>query len=410
MLVTASRLHAVRYKIAFDEYIKRRGYENLRTLVAFSGTVNDDSIERKETAMNDGLQESRLPKEFDKDDCRILIVANKYQTGFDQPKLHTMYVDKKLSGVKAVQTLSRLNRIHAGKEDTFVLDFVNDPEDILASFMPFYKTTKLDKDIDPNEIYTIERTIYDKQVINKVDVVHFTDIIFKEKHTKNDAAIMNQLVDNSVDRMKDFKREELLDFRNLTKKFINLYNLIIQVAPIVDADLHRLSVYLRFLIKKIEVEGPTGVDITDKILLEYYRLEQKTEGSITYGDDDPKVVVQVGGGSVREPESDYLSSIIDKLNEKFGTNFSDSEKLAVEQIRTSLSANAELGKKAVQNNYDDFKYAFGPAFLDGVMGEYEKNETFYGKILSDESFRDKLMDLMMLEIYSKFNGTEEVQR
>lgn len=130
--------------------------------MAFSGKVKDQGIEYSEPTMNGGISEAGLPMEFDKDESRVLIVANKYQTGFDQPKLHTMYVDKKLSGVKAIQTLSRLNRIHAGKEDTFVLDFVNDPEDIKESFAPFYRVTTLGNDIEPNELYTIERTIYDR--------------------------------------------------------------------------------------------------------------------------------------------------------------------------------------------------------------------------------------------------------
>ncbi len=406
MLVTSSRLHAVRYKLAFDDYIKRKGYDELKTLVAFSGLVKDNSLEYKETGMNDGISETQLSKEFDKDGSRVLIVANKYQTGFDQPKLHTMYVDKKLSGVKAVQTLSRLNRICPGKEDTFVMDFVNEPEDILESFKPFYNVTRLENDIEPNEIYTIERSIYDKQVINKEDVFKFTDIYYKDKHTKADIGTMNYLVNNSVDRTSDYKREQLIDLRDLLKKFINLYNLIIQVAPIVDSDLHRLSVYLRFMVKKIEIESPGGVDITDKVLLEYYKLEKKTEGTI-YLEGEEGVDIRVGGGGhVAEPEADLLSNIIEKLNERYGTEFSNSEKLAVAQIRDSLRANDDLKLKAKNNSYDDFKYAFEPSFLDGVITEYDKNQKFYGKILKDEGFRSKLMDLIMLDIYASFRENQ----
>ena len=404
MLVAASRLHAVRYKLAFDEYIKRKGYQNLKTLVAFSGVVKDDSLEYKENTMNDGISDGRLPKEFDKEDSRILIVANKYQTGFDQPKLHTMYVDKTLSGVKAVQTLSRLNRIYSGKEDTFVMDFVNDPDDILESFKPFYRTSFLNNDIEPNEIYTIERSIYDKQVINKEDVFAFTDIYYKDKHSKRDTSIMNNLVDNSLERTKDFSKEEMIELKDLFGKFISLYNLIIQVAPIADADLHRLSVYLRFLIKKIEIESTGGVDITDKVLLEYYKLEKKTEGQIYLEEGDGVDIKVGGGGTVAEGEDDYLSIIIDKLNERYGTSFSGSERLAVEQIRENLKANTDLELKARNNTYDDFKYAFEPEFLDGVMKEYDKNTSFYGKILKDENFKTKLMDLIMLDIYASFKN------
>lgn len=404
MLVTASRLHAVRYKLAFDEYIKRKGYHNLKTLVAFSGTVKDDSVEYRETQMNEGISETSLPAEFDKEESRVLIVANKYQTGFDQPKLHTMYVDKKLSGVKAVQTLSRLNRIYPGKEDTFVLDFVNEPEDILKAFSPFYKTTILENDIEPNEIYTLERGIYDRKVINREDVILFTELFYKDKHTKSDISAMNNCVNNSVERTVDFTREELLEFRSQMKKFINLYNLIIQVAPIVDADLHRLSIYLRFLIKKIDIERPGGVDITDKVVLQYYKLEKKTEGAIYLeSGEDMGVDIKVsGGGHVAEPEADYLSNIIKKLNERFGTDFSASEKLAVEQIRNNLRKDKDLELKAKVNSYEDFKLAFEPTFLNGVINEFDKNREFYGRILKDEAFRTKLMELIMFDIYEFF--------
>lgn len=405
MLVTSSRLHAVRYKLQFDEYIRRKGYRDLRILVAFSGSVNDAGVEHTEPHMNHGISENSLPKEFEKEESRILIVANKYQTGFDQPKLHTMYVDKKLSGVKAVQTLSRLNRIFPGKEDTFVLDFVNDPTDIRKSFQPFYQTTVLENDIDPNDIYGLQKKIFDKQVINKEDVVQFTDLFYKKKPSATDQAVMNNLVENSIQRMSDFSREELIDYRNLCKKFINLYSLIIQVAPFIDTEVHRLSIYLRYLIKKIEIESPGGVDITDKVLLEYYKLEKQEEIPI-YLDphDEEGVSIDAGREShVAESVTDTLSHIIQVLNEKFGTDFSESEKLAVEQIRNNLKANADLAVKAQNNTYDDFKYAFEPSFLEGVIHEYDKNQSFYGKVLQNEEFREKLMSLLMLEIYQNLN-------
>lgn len=402
MLVTSSRLHAVRYKLAFDEYFKRKGYDDLKTLVAFSGTVKDGE-EYKETKMN-RISETQLRKQFDKDESKVLIVANKYQTGFDQPKLHTMYVDKKLSGVKAVQTLSRLNRIYPGKEDTFVLDFVNEPDEIKDAFLPFYRVTVLGNDIEPNEIYTIERTIYDQQVINKDDVILFTDTFYKKKHTNTDKSIMNNCVNHSIERMENFTREDSITFKSLIKKFMSLYSLIIQVAPIVDPDLHRLDIYLRFLIKKIEIETTGGINITDKVLLQYYKLEKKAEGSISLdGGENIGVDIRVsGGGSAAEEETDLLSHIIERLNEKYGTNFSESEKLAVEQISISLRGNKDLEVKAKANPYDIFKHAFKPEFEQSVIKEYDKNQEFYGRILRDEDFREKLMDLIMLDIYASF--------
>lgn len=409
MLVTSSRLHAVRYKLAFDEYIRRKGYHDLKTLVAFSGTVKDGGEEYKETKMNNGVSESQLPDKFDQEDSRILIVASKYQTGFDQPKLHTMYVDKKLSGIKAVQTLSRLNRIYPGKEDTFVLDFVNEPEEILEAFKPFYRVTVLNNDIEPNEIYTIERSIYDHQVINKDDVQLFTDIFYKDKHSTTDIGIMNHCVNHSVDRLTDYSKEELIEFKNLISKFMNLYMLIIQVAPIVDSDLHRLSIYLRYLIKKINIENTGGVDITDKVLLQYYKLEKRTEGAINleYGQSEGVGLYVGSGGHVEEEPVDYLSNIIGRLNKKHGTKFSESEKLAVEQISSNLKANKDLELKAQVNTYEVFKHAFEPTFLEGVIQEYDKNEMFYGKILKDDQFRFNLMELIMFETYSFFRKAND---
>ena len=402
MLVTSSRIQAVRYKLAIDDYIKRQDYRDFKTLVAFSGVVSDYPNKYKEKDLNDGISDNKLPPEFDKDDFRVLIVANKYQTGFDQPLLHTMYVDKKLTGVNAVQTLSRLNRIHPNKEDTFVIDFVNDPDEILESFKPFYQVAKLNKDIEPNEIYKIERSIYDKQVINKDDVIAFTDIFYKDKQSKTDTSTMNYLVNNSLNRTVDFEKEELIAFRDLLSQFISLYNLIIQVAPIVDTDLHRLSIYLRYLIKKIEIESTGGVDITDKVLLEYYKLEKQTDGQIYLEEGDGKDINIGGRGAVAEEDEDFLSNIIGKLNERYSTEFGESERLLIEQMSENLKKKKDLEQKAQNNTYDDFKYAFGPTFLDSAVEEYDKNTSFFGKILEDESFRTTIMDAMMFKIYEEF--------
>lgn len=404
MLVTSSRKHAVRYKLSFDKYIKEKGYKDLKTLVAFSQTVKDNGLEYTESKMNDGLKESQLPKEFDKDESRVLIVADKYQTGFDQPKLHTMYVDKKLSGVKAVQTLSRLNRTYPGKEDTFILDFVNDVEDIKDAFLPFYKVTTLDNDIDPNEIYTIQSEIFNKQVINKDDVIKFTDLIYKDEITKKDKAIMEKYINNTTDRINEFSREEKLEFRSLLIKFINLYNLIIQIAPFVDSELHRLSIYLRYVIKKIDIESTGGVNITDKVILQYYKLEKKEHDTIYLEDEeDMGLDVKVtGGSSVKEEETDFLSNIINNLNDRFGTEFSESEKLAVEQIRNSLKNDKDLELKAKVNTLENFQHAFEPSFDGKVIDEYNKNQDFYGKILKDEKFKAKLMNFLMMDIYNTF--------
>jgi type I restriction enzyme R subunit len=319
-----------------------------------------------------------------------------------------MYVDKKLSGVKAVQTLSRLNRIHPGKEDTFVLDFVNESEDIKNAFMPFYRKTVLENDIEPNDIYRAETSIYASQLINKDDVMLFTKIFYKNKHTNADRGIMENCVNNTINRTKGLSREELIEFKSLLTRFNNLYNLIIQIAPIADSDLHRLSIYNRFVIKKIDIESPSGVDITDKVLLEYYKLQKQSEGDIDLNSGEVTgVQVRVpDGAKAKDEEKDSLTNIIDRLNQRFGTDFSESEKLAVEQIMNGLKNEEDLKQKAKVNTYDNFKHAFEKYFEDIAVKEYEKNTEFYGRIFQDESFKRKLMDLLMFETYESFKDNE----
>lgn len=409
MLITASRLHAVRYKLAFDAYIKEHGYTDLKTLVAFSGSLKDKETDKeyRESSMNKGVAETQLPAEFDKDDHRILIVANKYQTGFDQPKLHTMYVDKKLSGVKAVQTLSRLNRTMPGKEDTFVLDFVNTIEDIQESFAPFYRTTMLTKDISPNDIYKLQAAIGDKHVVDPADVMLFSNLFYKVQPTTQDQSIMNNCVDNAVKRTKDFTRDELIEFRSLINRFINFYNLIIQVAPFVDTELHRLQIFLRFLLKKLEVEDPKPIDLTDKVVLQYYKLDKDSLRSGEYGASEGVVINIAEGGPPQQPEKDPLSVIIDRLNQRYGTEFADTERLAVEQIVTSLKQDKNLEVKARANPLETFRLAFEPAFTENVIKEFDKNQAFYTRILTEDDFRSKIIDLLAMEVYLTFNQNNQ---
>lgn len=203
-------------------------------------------------------------------------------------------------------------------------------------------------------------------------------------------------INNTINRIDKFSRAEKIEIRSLFKKFINLYNLIIQIAPFIDSELHRLSIYLRYVIKKIDIKSTGGIDITDKVVLEYYKLKEGKKESIYLEDSE-----EVG---VKEDETDYLSSIINNLNDRFGTDFSKSEKLAVEQIRNSLKEDKDLELKAKANTAENFRHTFEPSFDGKIIDEYSKNQSFYGKILKDESFKNKLMYLLMLEVYNSFNS------
>ena len=210
MVVTSSRLHAVRYKEEFDKYIKEKGYNDVKTIVAFSGKVIYDNAPEGVTEVElNGFAEKELPRKFASDEYQLLLVADKYQTGFDQPLLHTMYVDKKLSGVKAVQTLSRLNRMCAGKEDTFVLDFANETQDILDSFQPYYELTSITENSDPNHLYDLKAELEKANVIWETEVNNFCNLFFKSSKSlsTSDQGKLNAYIDPAVERFKALPTE-----------------------------------------------------------------------------------------------------------------------------------------------------------------------------------------------------------
>ncbi|MDX5448490.1 MAG: DEAD/DEAH box helicase family protein, partial [Bacteroidota bacterium] len=266
MVVTGSRLHAVRYKEEFDRYIKAKGYKDIRTLVAFSGKVVYDTYPDgvSEAELN-GFSEKELPRKFDTDEYQVLLVADKYQTGFDQPLLHTMYVDKKLSGVKCVQTLSRLNRMHPGKEDTFILDFVNDPEEIKASFQPYYEMTTVQETTDPNHLYDLKNEIERYHIIWESEVTSFCNVFFRSTKnlTASEQAKLNSYIDPAVERFKELpvenpglpnltgEEQNQENFKNVLKSFTRLYSFLSQIIPFSDVELEKLFTYSRFLIKKL---------------------------------------------------------------------------------------------------------------------------------------------------------------
>jgi type I restriction enzyme R subunit len=256
MVVTSSRLHAVRYKQAIDAYIVEKGYTGIKALVAFSGTVVDpdlSGVTYTETQMNNGIKEKELPEKFATDEYQLLLVAEKYQTGFDQPLLHTMYVDKRLSGVQAVQTLSRLNRTCPGKEDTFVLDFVNDTQEILDSFQPYYEQTTVAEEAEPKQLYELQARLDAAQVYHRDEVQAFAQVFFKPKAagTPADHARMNACLDPAVGRFGKLDETAREEFRGALTAFRNLYGFLSQVIPFQDSDLEKLYAFVRFLIGKL---------------------------------------------------------------------------------------------------------------------------------------------------------------
>ncbi|MBM7699657.1 type I restriction endonuclease subunit R [Kurthia huakuii] len=408
MVVTASRLHAVRYKIAFDKYINEMGYEDLKTIVAFSGTVKDDEINYTEPDMND-FSEKELPEKFNSDEYKVLLVAEKYQTGFDEPLLHTMYVDKPLSGIKAVQTLSRLNRMCPGKEDTFVLDFINDPDVIKESFQPYYESTSLSEVTDPNILYDMQAEIEPYQVFTDDEVQRVNEIEVAGGVTKSTKAqtTLNAILDKGVERFKDLSEEEQFAFKQVATKFTRTYGFVLQVVTFIDLDLHKQYIYLTYLLRKLpRFKGDKDIYIADDVALEYYRNEKVFEGNIelekTGGAElDPQ---KHGGGGQQEDEKVRLSSILDKLNDRFGTNFTETDFLSREQVKEDMLNSEEVRQQAQNNTKDNFKFAFERSFMDFVIDRMGSNQEFFMKILENDEFKQVIMEDMMHEVYGEVNG------
>jgi type I restriction enzyme R subunit len=407
MVVTDGRLHAVRYKLAFDGYIAEKGYTDIKTLVAFSGVVVDPDVPGRtwtEVGMNGGIKESELPEKFDSHEYQILLVAEKYQTGFDQPLLHTMYVDKKLTGLQAVQTLSRLNRTCVGKEDTFILDFRNTPEEIFKAFKPYYEDTPTEPLTDAQHLYRLHHQIEESGLIFDEEVKAFCAVYFKprRKETVHDHAAMNGILDQAVERFKERDEDEREDVKALFVNFRNLYGFLSQVIPYQDSDLEQLYTYLRFLLTKLPKRESGGIlHLEDEIELQYYRLQKISEGQIDLnaGEDKPlKGPSDVGTG--QEDEAIRLSELIGILNERFGTDFTQADQLFFDQIQEEAIENDTLRKAAATNSVDDFRYVFEKAFEGLVIDRMEGNEDIFGKLMSDTEFRKMAVEHLLHKVYS----------
>jgi type I restriction enzyme R subunit len=407
MVVTASRLHAVRYKIAFDQYIDKMSYDDLKTVVAFSGIVKDGEVPYSESEMN-GFSEKELPDKFNSDEYKVLLVAEKYQTGFDEPLLHTMYVDKPLSGIKAVQTLSRLNRTCPGKDDTFVLDFVNDPEDIKASFQPYYETTGLEEVTDPNILYDLQAELEPYQIFTEeeIHVVNELEVRGGFKKSTKAQTELNAWIDKGVDRFKKLNDEEKEAFKASVTKFVRTYAFILQIATFIDVDLHKLYIYLNYLLRKLPRGGkPVDMYMADDVALQYYRNQKVFEGCIELektGGVDLKPTSH-GSGGVVEDEKVRLSSILDKLNDRFGTEFTETDFLSRDQVKEDMLMSEDIQQKAKNNTKDNFKFAFEKSFMDFVIDRMSSNEKFFMKILENEEFKNFIMEDMMNEVYAEVN-------
>lgn len=409
MLVTGSRLHAVRYYFEFIKYIKKMGYTDLGVLVAFSGIVKDNVTgEMKEyTEENiNHIPETELPEKFESGEYQLLLVAEKYQTGFDQPLLHTMYVDKKLSGVKAVQTLSRINRTCPGKTETFVLDFVNSREDIEKAFQDYYQKTGVAETTDPNTIYDIKNVLDSFMLYTDSEINAFAKVFFKETKSQSniDLAKLNSFVDPAVDRYKALTEEQdKMDFKGALSKFIRLYSFLTHIINLGDEDLHKFYAYAKCLIRKLPKDtGERTPNLDNDVVLQYYRLQKAYEGSINLLKEDGVLYGKTSGtGLPLEDERENLSAIIQKLNERLGTNFTEMDKV-LEQFVQDMAGNEEMVLRS-KNPLDLFKIIYDNTIMDVVLSRMAKNQEFCEKYLEDEEFRREIDKVLLPLVHERLS-------
>ncbi len=424
MVVTPSRLHAVRYKLAFERYLVEKGYADVRPLVAFSGRVTDPDtgLQYTEPGMNTDvvtgkpISEAALPSRFETPDYQVLLVANKYQTGFDQPLLCAMYVDKRLDGVQAVQTLSRLNRRIHGKDAPFVLDFENDAENIYRAFKPYYDKTELAAASDPSMLNTIKHDLDQAQVYHWSEVEAFARIFYKppERQGPADHAHMQRHLQPAVDRFKaiadESRREEL---RGKLSGYVKAYAFLSQIIPYADADLEMLYSFGRFLLPHLPLGRDTAiVKVRDEVALQYYRLERVFSGAIPVKEGEPQYIKSpsdVGSGKAND-EKAPLSQIIEVLNERFGTQFSEEDRLFFQQIKEKACKSEQIVRTALANPLDKFELGIRKLIESLMIERLGENDKIVTRYMADHDFRDSAFPILAREIFDAVRRAEGAVR
>ena len=411
MVVTSSREHAVRYKLGFDKYLQEKGYKDIKSLVAFSGEILlKEYADKKftEVSMNNGIKESELPDKFNTEEYQVLLVAEKYQTGFDQPLLHSMYVDKRLGGIQAVQTLSRLNRTTRGKENTFVLDFVNEPEDIYLAFKPYYEFTPMGEETDPQQLNDFAHKLAAWKIYTQQEVNEWCEIWFRNRMnpTGGEHKQLNSILDIAVERYKLLCDEDQGLLKGQLASFRNLYMFVSQIIPYQDSDLEKLYAYGRFLMTKLpRTETGGNVHVDDEVELKYYRLQKISDGAIDLKAGEPEALygpTEVGTG--QRDEDVQLSSLVSKLNERFGTEFTPADQLFFEQIKETALVNDHLRKAANANTLENFEPVFNKELENLFVERMDGNEEIFVRLMNDENFRSIAASHLMKAVYKQIKA------
>lgn len=405
MVITSSRLAAVRYYHEVKRYIREKKYENVDILTAFSGVVHDGDEEYTEPKLNvrkDGthISESQTKAEFH-DNFNVLIVAEKYQTGFDEPLLHTMIVDKKLKSVKAVQTLSRLNRTCAGKVDTFVLDFVNTKEDILEAFQPFYQETYLQQEVNVDLIYQTQKELRGYGIYSEDDIEAFAKEYFR--YDKQDSRAMGRMTSVLLPVAGRYNKktpDERYQFRRQLRSLIKWYGYISQIVRMFDKDLHKEFVFCSYLINLLPVEKVDMIDLEGKLKLEYYKLQKTYDGAIMLSEQKGVYEPAKQKGAMGFDEKEPLDEIIDKINEKFKGNFTDGDKVLLTALRDKLMNDQRLSSMAKSSDPQIFTESIFPkAFDDAALESYTESQDTYTSLFEDRNKYNAIMGALAEVIY-----------
>lgn len=397
MIVTSSRAHALQYYFAFRDYLQERGYDDMQAIVAFSGELTYEGAEWTEAALN-GFPETELPRRFGETvELRFLVVAEKYQTGFDEPALCAMYVDRKLAGLQAVQTLSRLNRTHSRFPDkqTFVLDFQNSTEEIREAFRPFFEATELEDVSDPNQIYELYDRLHTFGVVDKSEVERFAQTYFKGPLETADRIRLEGLVRQAVERFRVIDDEgDQEEFRQLLRSYVRFYAFVAQVVSLGDPELEKMDAYASWLSRLLPNRDiPEEIEITDDMLrLQAFRVQEtgeKYDASLDAGDTEKlQPISRSGANRYTDDEERSLTEIIETFNERHGTNFGDADILRMERVNDELLAEEEMVDLLRNNPPDVAVGAFAEAFLQGLIRMFQRDREMQSILLTDTEARD----------------------
>lgn len=396
MVVTSSRLAAVRYFHEVKKYITAQGYDELQVMIAFSGTVTDPDaggMEYTESSMNTDMNGNRVTEGQTKsvfhDEGDVLIVAEKYQTGFDEPLLHTMIIDKKLRGVKAVQTISRLNRTCPGKIDTYVLDFVNKAEDIQEAFQAFYTETSLESEINVDLIYQTQKKLRAYQVYTDEDISVVTSIYLDpglKNNTSLQGKITNALLPIAERYNNDLDQQQRYDFRRLVRSFVKWYNYITQIVRMFDRDLHQEYIFCSYLVHLLPNDIGDVWDLGNKVALEFYKLEETFAGSIKLEKDLDGVYepASMSSGAGGEEKKSQLDEVIEKFNEHYSGEITEGDRILASILMEKMRPDEVLRKSAQQDGQQIFENSvFSKAYDEAAMASYMESQETFVTLFSD---------------------------